>query len=40
MLLDGFSNAAEDDTLLAQFLLEGGLYADRVHDGVNGCIAA
>ena len=36
MLLDGFADAAEDDSLLAELLLEGGLHRHGVHDGVDG----
>ena len=39
MLLDGIAYAAEDDAFLAQLFLEGGLHADRVHDGVDSGIA-
>ena len=40
MLPDGLANGTEDDTLFAQFFLEGGLHADAVHDGIDGGIAA
>ena len=39
MLLDGLADRAEDDTLLTQFLLEGGLHTDGVHNGIDGGIA-
>ena len=39
MFLDSLADAAEDNTLLSQFLLEGSLHADGVHDGVDRCIS-
>ena len=39
MLLDSFTYRAEDDALFTQFLLEGGFYAYRVHDGIDSGIA-
>ena len=39
MLLHGLADRAEDDALLGQFFLEGGLHRHRVHDGVDGCAA-
>ena len=40
MLLDSFADGTENDAFLAQFLLEGGLHRDRIHDSVNRCISA
>ena len=40
MLLDGVADGAEDDALLAELLLEGGLDAHGIHDGVDGGVAA
>ena len=39
MLLDGLTDGAEDDALLAEFLLEGGLHAHGIHDGIHGSIS-
>ena len=39
MLLDGITYRTKDDTFFAKFLLEGGLHADRVHDGIDSGIA-
>ena len=39
VFLDGFADRAEDDTLFAELLLEGGLDGDGIHDGIDSCIA-
>ena len=40
MLLDGIADGTEDYPFLTQFLLEGGLHADGVHDGIDSRVTA